>query len=372
MANVLSGRESIMNVKQLGLSGLHARAAGVPREAFFENTGIGLRSSSMIVSLPAEGWMHDLVGASAWLNSLPLTTAGLLGKVVLVDFWTYTCINWLRTLPYMRAWTKKYKAHGLLVIGVHTPEFAFEHDIENVRRAVQEMHIEYPVAIDNDYAIWDAFDNHYWPALYVVDAQGQIRHHHFGEGAYQRSEPVVQRLLADAGVVGIGHDLAAVDAHGAEVAADLGSLQSAETYLGYGRGEHFASSSGAIPDRRNIYTLPTQLQLNQWGLSGEWTVGEQAARLHQAGGRIVFRFHARDLNLVMGPAWRSAPMRMHVRIDGLAPGAAHGIDVDEHGNGTVSEQRLYQLIRQSQPIADRTFEVEFLDPGVEVFVFTFG
>jgi thiol-disulfide isomerase/thioredoxin len=301
-----------------------------------------------------------------------LTAAGLRGHVVLVDFWTYTCINWLRTLPYIRAWAEKYREHGLVVLGVHTPEFAFEHDIDNVRRAAKDMRVAYPIAVDNDYAVWEAFDNHYWPALYVVDALGQIRHHHFGEGAYAQSEMIVQRLLAEAGIDGIGPDLVSVDARGAEVAADWGSLQSPETYVGYARAERFASPGGASPDRRRVFAAPTQLRLNQWALAGEWTIGEQAALLHTPNGRIAYRFHARDLHLVMGPAARGASVRFRVSIDGQAPGPAHGIDVDEQGHGTVTDQRLYQLVRQPPPIADRGFEIEFLDAGVEALAFTFG
>ena len=324
------------------------------------------------VELPIEGELPSLGGATAWLNSPPLSAAVLRGKVVLIDFWTYTCINWLRTLPYIRAWSEKYKEHGVVVIGVHTPEFSFEHDLENVRRAVQDMRVEYPVAIDNDYAIWDAFDNHYWPALYLVDAQGRIRAHQFGEGAYEQSEMMLQQLLAEAGIGGIAPELVSVDARGAEVAADWADLRSPENYVGDARTENFASPGGAILNKPRVYAAPAHFSLNEWALAGDWTMGREATALNRANGRIAYRFHARDLNLVMGRASRGTSVRFRVFLDGQAPGGAHGSDVDEQGNGTVSEQRLYQLIRQPKPIADRLFEIEFLDAGVEAFAFTFG
>jgi len=322
--------------------------------------------------LPIEGELPSLGGATGWLNSPPLTAAGLRGRVVLIDFWTYSCINWRRSVPYVRAWAEKYKDKGLVVIGVHSPEFAFEKDVENVRWATKDMGVGYPVAMDNDFALWRAFENRYWPALYVVDAQGKIRYHHFGEGAYERSETVIQQLLAEAGAVGIGHELVSVDARGAEAAADWGSLKSPENYVGFERTENFASPGGAVPDARRVYAAPARLGLNGWALSGEWTVGKQATVLHRANGGIVYRFHARDLHLVMGQAVPETSVRFRVSIDGHPPGAAHGVDVDDQGNGTVTEQRMYQLIRQPEPIADRLFEIEFLDPGVEAFAFTFG
>jgi thiol-disulfide isomerase/thioredoxin len=322
--------------------------------------------------MPIEGELPSLGGATEWLNSPPLTAAGLRGKVVLIDFWTYSCINWLRSLPYVRAWAEKYKNHGLVVIGVHTPEFVFENNVDNVRRAAKDMRVDYPIAIDNDYAIWRAFKNKYWPALYFVDAQGHIRHHHFGEGEYDQSEMIIQQLLSEAGIGGIGHELVSVDAHGAEAAADWGSMKSPETYVGYERAENFASPGGAVLDKRHVYAAPAQLKLNDWALSGDWTVEKQLTVLNKPNGRIAYRFHARDLHLVMGPAARGASVRFRVLIDGQAPGAAHGIDVDDQGNGTVTEQRMYQLIRQPKPIADRQFEIEFLDSGVEAFAFTFG
>jgi thiol-disulfide isomerase/thioredoxin len=325
-----------------------------------------------VVRLPVEGSLPSLAGATGWLNSPPLTAAGLRGKVVLVDFWTYTCINWLRTLAYLRAWAERYQQHGLVVIGVHTPEFDVEHDLDNVRRAVKELRVDYPVAVDSDYAIWTAFDNHYWPALYLVDAQGRIRHHRFGEGGYPESEMILQQLLAEAGSSGIGQELVSVDPTGVEAAADWASLRSPENYLGYRRTENFASSNGAVLDTPHVYEAPARLRLNHWALSGDWTVQAQATVLHQAEGRIVYRFHARDLHLVMGPPGRGTPVRFRVRIDGQPPGAAHGTDADDQGNGTVTEPRLYQLIRQPGPVSEHTFEITFLDPGVQAYAFTFG
>jgi thiol-disulfide isomerase/thioredoxin len=309
--------------------------------------------------------------ASEWLNSPPLTAASLRGKVVLVDFWTYTCINWLRTLPYVRAWSQKY-TQGLIVIGVHTPEFAFEHNLDNVRRAVQQMRVEYPVVIDNDYAIWRAFRNQYWPALYLVDMGGRIRERQFGEGEYDRSERAIQRRLSEAGVGGIDNGLVRVEGGGFEAAADWTNLRSPETYILYDRSENFASREAPTLDRRRAYTAPGRLALNQWSFAGEWTMGTKATVLNKAPGQIVYRFHARDVHLVMGPPRPESPVRFRVTIDGQPPGTAHGLDVDEGGNGTASEQRLYQLIRQPKPIVDRTFAIEFLDAGVEAFSFTFG
>jgi thiol-disulfide isomerase/thioredoxin len=322
--------------------------------------------------LPIEGELPSLGGATEWLNSPPLTAAGLRGNVVLIDFWTYTCINWLRSLPYVRAWAEKYKDQGLVTIGVHTPEFEFEKNVENVRRAAKDMRVGYPIAIDNDYAIWSAFDNHYWPALYFVDAQGHIRHHRFGEGEYEQSEMIVQQLLAEAGIGGVDRELVSVDARGAEAAADWGSLKSPENYVGYERTENFASPGGAVLDTRHVYAAPARLRLNHWALSGDWTVEQQATALNEASGGIACRFHARDLHLVMGPAVPGASVRFRVLIDGQPPGDAHGIDVDDQGNGTATEQRLYQLIRQRGPVTEHTFEITFLDPGVQAYAFTFG
>ena len=319
-----------------------------------------------------EGELPSFSGATAWLNSPPLSAASLRGNVVLIDFWTYTCINWLRTLPYVRAWAEKYREHGVVTIGVHSPEFSFEHDLENVRRAARDMRVEYPIAIDNNFAIWHAFTNHYWPALYLVDALGHLRYHHFGEGAYELTEMMLQHLLAEAGIGGFDDDLVSVDAQGAEVAADWDSLRSVETYVGFERTEHFASPGGAVLDKRRVYTAPERLRLNHWALAGEWTVGREATVLNEANGRIAYRFHARDLHLVVAPSALGTSGRFRVFIDGQAPGEAFGSDVDERGNGTMTDQRLYQLIRQSGHIADRLFEIEFLDAGVEAFVFTFG
>lgn len=324
------------------------------------------------IHLPVEGSIPSFDGATQWLNSSPLTEDDLRGNVVLVQFWTYTCINWLRTLPYVRAWAEKYGKHGLKVIGVHTPEFPFEHDVENVRRAANDMRIKYPIAVDNDYRIWEAFTNRYWPALYVVDARGGIRHHHFGEGAYDRSELVIQQLLTEAGVNDFGRDLVSVDARGGEAAADWRNLESPETYVGYDRSENFASPGGAVLDEARVYAAPGRLQLNEWALSGSWTIGDGAAVLNSAGGRIAYCFHARDLHLVLAPLERGTSVEFRVRIDGLPPRASHGTDVDDFGNGTLTEQRLYQLIRQHDDILDRQFEIELLASGVAAFVFTFG
>jgi thiol-disulfide isomerase/thioredoxin len=330
----------------------------------------GLHAAS--VRLPVEGELPSLGGATGWLNSPPLTPADLRGRVVLVDFWTYTCINWIRSLPYVRAWAGKYEPQRLVVIGVHTPEFPFEKNSDNVRHATSEMTVGYPVAIDNDYAVWSAFGNHYWPALYFADAQGHIRHHHFGEGEYQQSEMIIQQLLAEAGSGGIGHELVSVDARGVEAAADWATLKSPENYTGYERTENFASPGGAVSGKRHLYAAPAELRLNHWALSGDWTMEEQAITLNTANGRIAYRFHARDLHLVMGPAAPGTPIRFRVLIDGQPPGAAHGIDVDGQGNGTVTEQRLYQLIRQRSLVTDHSFEITFLDPGVQAYAFTFG
>jgi thiol-disulfide isomerase/thioredoxin len=322
--------------------------------------------------LPVEGRMPSLDGATGWLSSPPLTTAGLRGRVVLVQFWTYTCINWLRTLAYVRAWADRYKDQGLVVLGVHTPEFGFEHDLDNVRRAVKDLGVTYPIAVDSDYAIWTAFANHYWPASYFVDAQGQIRHHRFGEGDYEQSEMVLQQLLADAGSGDIDQELTTVDARGVEVAADWASLRSPENYLGYERTDNFVSPNGSILDTSYAYAAPTRLRLNHWALSGDWTVKPEAIELNQAGGRILYRFQARDLHLVMAPATPGGPVRFQVRLDEQPPGAAHGTDVDDQGNGTLTEPRLYQLIRQPGPVSERTLEITFLDPGVQAYAFTFG
>jgi len=294
----------------------------------------------------------------------------LRGKVVLVDFWTYTCVNWRRALPYIRAWAHKYEKDGLVVVGAHTPEFAFEKNLDNVHRAITETEIRYPVAVDSNYAIWRAFNNEYWPALYFIDAEGQIRGSEFGEGKYDDEERMIQQLLAEAGSKNIDRNLVSVDPQGLEVAADWDDLRSPETYIGYERAENFATS--VAEDKPHLYTLPSILGPNQWALSGEWIVRKDAAALNKSGGRIAYRFHARDANLIMGPAKRGASVRFRVLLDGKPPNGAHGGAVDASGHGEVARQDTYQLIRQQKPIHDKTFEIEFLDAGIEAFDFTFG
>jgi len=361
-----------MRTKPLLLAAVLAIALGALIHTLSGAGGMARHTSPAAARLPGEGDLPPFGGATGWLNSPPLDAAALRGKVVVVEFWTYTCINWLRTLPYVRAWAAKYRDQGLVVIGVHAPEFEFEKDSGNVRQAVGEIGIDYPVAIDSDHAVWRAFDNHYWPALYFVDARGRIRHHQFGEGEYGRSERIIQALLAEAGHQGIGRELVSVEGRGAEAAADERSLRSPETYVGYERALNFASPGDAVADGPHVYSVPARLMLNHWALLGDWTMGGQATRLNRAGGRIAYRFHARDLHLVMSPPAPGKSVRFRVLIDGRAPGAAHGIDVDAQGNGMMAEPRMYQLIRQPKPIADRLFEIEFLDPGVAAYVFTFG
>jgi len=324
------------------------------------------------IRLPVEGEFPSLDGATGWLNSEPLTPAGQRGKVVLIDFWTYTCINWLRQLPYVRVWAEKYRDQGLVVIGVHTPEFGFERDLDNVRRAAKDMNVGYPIAIDSGYEIWRAFENHYWPALYFADAQGNIRHHHFGEGEYEQSEMIIQQLLAEAGSGDMAKELVSVDARGLEAAADWGNLRSPENYLGYERAESFASPGSVALNERRTFAFPPRLGLNYWALAGDWTVGKQAFVLNEANGRIACRFHARDLHLVLAPADRASQVRFQVLIDGLRPGMAHGNDIDDQGNGLVTDPRLYQLIRQPGAIIEHTFEITFYDSGVQAYAFTFG
>jgi len=308
--------------------------------------------------------------ARVWLNSPPLTAADFSCRVVLVDFCTYTCVNWLRTLSYLRAWREKYGAHGLLLVGIHTPEFDFEHEVVNVRRAVESLGVDYPVAIDNDYAIWSSFDNQYWPALYFIDSEGQLRHHQFGEGDYDRSEAMIQMLLTETGANGFSPEFVRVDAAGVEAAADWNHLWSPENYLGSERTENFASPNGALLGISQLYAVPPDLALNSWALAGDWTVTRGAVVLNQAGGAIRYRFHARDLNLVMAPAANHVPF--HVRIDGQPPGPAYGVDVDADGNGVLDAPRLYQLVRQPGPIADRTVEITFRTAGAHAYAFTFG
>jgi thiol-disulfide isomerase/thioredoxin len=316
--------------------------------------------------------LPDFDGATGWLNSSPLGTADLGGKVVLVDFWTYTCINWLRTLGYVRAWAEKYEDRGLVVVGVHTPEFPFERDVDNVRQAAKGMTVEYAIALDSDYAIWRAFSNRYWPAVYIADAQGRIRHHQFGEGGYDECERIIQQLMREAGSEAVDDELVSVTAEGFEAQADWANLETPETYIGYEQAQNFASPGDAELDRPRAYAVPERLKLNHWALAGDWTVERRASVLNRADGRIAFRFHARDVHLVMSPRPRGASVPFRVLVDGEPPGDAHGLDVDDQGRGTVAQQRLYQLIREPGSITDRTLEITFLAPGVEAYVFTFG
>lgn len=322
-------------------------------------------------SLPVEGPMPSIAGATEWLNSPPLTNEALKGKVVLVDFWTYSCINCLRTIPYVRAWAEKYKDKGLVVIGIHTPEFAFEKDVRNIKKAVADLKITYPVAVDNDYAIWRAFSNEYWPAHYFIDRQGRVRHHHFGEGEYAESEQIIQKLLEEGGHADVGSGIVSVQASGAEAASRNSDVESYETYVGYARAENFASPEALAHDKAMHFTIGSP-GLNKWGLVGDWTVRPQDAHLDTSGGAIVYRFHARDLHLVLGPGPNGKPVRFRVTIDGKAPADDHGGDVAADGAGTVTEERLYQLVRQHGDVADHTFRIEFFDPGVQAYAFTFG
>lgn len=322
--------------------------------------------------LPVEGDLPALLGATAWLNSKPLTKTNLRGKVALVDFWTYSCINWRRSLPYVRAWSERYSAQGLVVIGVHSPEFAFERNIANVQWAASAMNINYPIAIDNDFAIWRAFNNEFWPALYLIDERGRIRHHKFGEGEYDRSEAAIQTLLSEAGAQTLGPGLAPIRAGGPELAPDWSDLKSGENYVGYERTENFTSPGGLAMNKPHSYVFPPDLNLNHWALSGNWMADKQSIRLTAPQGRIAYQFHARDLHLVMGPADSQAPVRFRLRLDGQIPGVARGTDVDAKGEGTVTESRMYHLIRQEKPVIDRRFEIEFIGPGLEAYSFTFG
>jgi cytochrome c biogenesis protein CcdA/thiol-disulfide isomerase/thioredoxin len=324
------------------------------------------------IQLGNEGSLPILDGAVAWLNSTPLTRESLKGKVVVVDFWTYSCINCLRAIPYVEAWSEKYKNDGLVVIGIHTPEFAFEKDRSNVARAVQDLKITYPVAIDSNYAIWKAFNNEYWPAHYFIDAQGTIRYHHFGEGEYDKSEEVIQQLLKEKNTNLKVGGFVQVSGSGAQGAPDMNDIQSPETYIGYARQENYVSPEKIQRDIPGAYTAPGRLDVNDWALSGKWDVGSERAMLLAAPGKIVFRFHARDLHLVLGPGKDGKPVRFRILLDGAAPEGDHGVDVDGRGNGTVNGYRLYQLIRQKGKVEDRTFQIEFLDPDVQAFAFTFG
>ena len=357
-----------------------AQTAGL-EQALLERANMGRRVETTAVAgsdLPVEGLMPALDGATRWLNSPPLTREALRGKVVLVDFWTYSCINCIRALPYVRAWSQKYAAQGLVVIGVHTPEFAFEKQEANVRRAMADLGVTWPVAQDNDFKVWGAFKNQYWPAHYFIDAQGRIRYHHFGEGEYDRSERVIQQLLAEAGRANVPGGMVDPKADGAQAAPDFAGVKSPETYVGYGRGTNFAAKPFPVKhDVAAAYATPSALALNQWGLDGVWTIGREMSRLEKAGGAILFRFQARDLHLVLGPqktreGAANKPVRFRVSLDGKPPGTAHGMDADAEGLGSVTTERLYQLIRQDGPVRERTFRIEFLDPGVEAFAFTFG
>jgi thiol-disulfide isomerase/thioredoxin len=327
---------------------------------------------SLFAKLRTETHLPGFEGATGWLNSDPLTVDDLHRKVVLVDFWTYTCINWLRTLGYVRAWHEKYKDQGLVVVGVHTPEFPFERDADNVRWAAKHQRVEYPIALDPDYAVWRAFANNYWPAVYIADAERRIRHMHFGEGGYEECEMAIQMLLREAGRDGVADDLVSVADEGFEAQADWQTLASPETYLGYAQAQNFASPGGGDFDEPHEYGLPDRLELNQWALSGDWTVESGASVLNRADGSLSFRFHARDVNLVMGPPARERPVPFRVLVDGEPPGDAHGLDADADGNGTVEQQRLYQLVREPGSITDRTFEITFAAPGAEAYCFTFG
>ena len=361
-----------MSTGQLVTSATHPASAGAQAAATALDPRLLDDLKARAARLPVEGRIPSLAGATGWLNSDPLTPDALRGKVVLFEFWTFTCINWLRTESYVRAWAEKYKDFGLVVVGVHTPEFSFEHDVDNVRRAVAAMRIEYPVALDPDYAVWRAFDNNYWPAMYFADAEGRIRHHYYGEGEYEMSEMVIQQLLADAGFAGFTDALVTADGEGIEAQADWRNLETSETYVGYRQAQGYAGADDVVPDERFTYTVPASLDLNTWALGGAWTVGAENGAVNAADARIAFRFHARDLHLVMGSPQRGASVRFRVTIDGGAHGDAHGIDCDAEGDGVASDQRLYQLIRQPGTVTDRTAEITFLDPGVEVFVFTFG
>jgi cytochrome c biogenesis protein CcdA/thiol-disulfide isomerase/thioredoxin len=354
-----------------------ARTNGL-EQSLLQGTGLGHKSRAVAVAgsnLPVEGTMPELSGAVEWLNSPPLTRASLRGKVVLVDFWTYSCINCLRALPFVEAWAQKYRDHGLVVIGMHAPEFAFEKIPENVNRAVRDLGVTYPVALDNNLAIWQAFNNEYWPAHYFIDAQGRIRHRHFGEGEYDESERVIRQLLQEAGYRGLPGGIVNPRGSGVEAAATpQDPTRSPETYVGYGRGDNFAAGPVHM-DQPATYETPFPLQPNQWGFTGRWTIGEEKSALDQAGGKITFRFHARDLHLVLGPGSDGKPVRFKVTLDGQAPGASHGMDTGADGGGMVTNQRLYQLIRLDSPASantDHTFAIQFLDPGVQAFAFTFG
>ncbi|MFJ6321851.1 MULTISPECIES: cytochrome c biogenesis protein DipZ [unclassified Rhizobium] len=359
--------------EQALLEKLHTKASGTETEVASNGTVAPASDAARPFhsSLPVEGPAPSLDGAATWLNSDPLTAAQLRGKVVLVDFWTYSCINCIRTIPYVRAWAEKYKDQGLVVIGVHAPEFAFEKNVDNVKKAIADFKIDYPVAIDNDYRIWRAFENNYWPAHYLIDAKGQVRYQHFGEGNYRQTEQAIQDLLREAGSDMAQSSPVVPDAKGAEASPDLGHIRSGETYVGYRQATGFVSPERVKADAAADYSVANP-GLNQWGLAGSWTVGAEQASLDKAGGGISYRFSARDLHLVLGPSADGKPVRFQVTVDGKAPGTDHGADIDDAGNGTVTATRLYQLIRQSGDVTARNFEIRFLDPGVQAYAFTFG
>ena len=369
----MAGPQAAMTGAPAMKGGDTAMMSGLPAMMMRADPAAGPKPAPA-VALPDMGPGPALAGATEWLNSPPLTGDALKGKVVLVDFWTYSCINCLREIPYVRAWAEKYRDRGLVVIGVHAPEFAFERNADNVRKAVADLKIGYPVAIDNDYMIWRAFQNQYWPALYFVDAQGRLRDNHFGEGDYDGDERVIQQLLAEAGAANVPAGVVSVNASGAEAAADMRDVQSPETYLGYDRAANFASPGGAVSDAQHVYAIPQGLRLNEWGLSGDWTVASENAVLDDKDGALAFRFHARDLHMVLGPKADGTPVRFRVTIDGAAPGDDNrGADVNAQGEGVVDGQRLYQLVRQHDGAGgDHTFEIMFLDPGVQAYTFTFG
>jgi cytochrome c biogenesis protein CcdA/thiol-disulfide isomerase/thioredoxin len=360
---------STTSLEQALLDKLHPNAKTAMTGPSMQAKPTGENASDLLM---VEDLDPKLAGAQEWLNSPPLTLEQLKGKVVLVDFWTYSCINCLRSIPYVRAWAEKYRDQGLVVIGVHAPEFAFERNVDNIKSAIATLKIGYPVAVDNDYKIWRSFENQYWPAHYFIDANGKVRHHHFGEGEYAESERVIQTLLAEAGNKNVPSDIVAVKASGAEAAASDGAdVKSPETYVGYDRSENFVSPGGVAKDESHVYAAG-EPQLNDWSLIGNWTVGAERAQLNAPDGSIVYRFHARDLHLVLGPATEGASIRFRITIDGKPPGAAHGMDTDADGNGVVTTQRLYQLVRTPDAVADHTFEIRFLDPGVQAYAFTFG
>lgn len=372
LASTASLEQGLLDkLRPMPAQGAAPSAVAAGGEALAMTGGAAMTAGAKPAELPVEGNPPSFAGATQWLNSAPLTIEQLKGKVVLVDFWTYSCINCLRAIPYVRAWAEKYKDQGLVVIGVHAPEFAFEKQVGNVTKAVADLKIGYPVAIDNDYAIWRDFNNQYWPAHYFLDAQGRIRHHRFGEGDYDGSERVIQQLLAEAGRANLPATTVSVQAEGALAASNTADVKSPETYIGAARAQNFVSPGGAVVGSAHTYE-PGKPRLNEWGLSGNWTVDAEHAALNQPEGGITYQFHARDVHLVLGPAPDGKPVRFRLTIDGAAPGASHGVDVDQEGAGTVTEQRLYQLVRQTGAVADHTVEITFLDPGVQAFAFTFG